>query len=318
RWLKKIIADPQAAGERSFTALPPARQALVLDAASDYFLYKLAGESGDAAAYRERNRAVLLARSKLRVPFAPLAIEPFAGPPEQGHPIMRAGFGAGWREGEFFNELNFRLAYHDLLDPENGYTPDAQIEALGIALRHYYRSDRTRLDRFTLVDILSLSPMNDLFQSPSWKVNIGFQTIRHNGCRFCGLGFLNPGIGAAVETALLKREVYFGFAELAAEYGPVLKSDYRIGGGATVGTLIDFTERWKIGAWLLICNFRPAKNPASGASPRSNATRCGKIWRCGSTSTGAPARRSIFSICSFIFSRRRHSKSSSNRRRRRA
>jgi hypothetical protein len=254
-WLRRIASDPQVAGADSFTALPPARRAMVLDAASDYLLYKLAGERDDVATYQERNRSVLLARSKLRVPFAPVSVEPLAGPPEQGHEIMRAGFGAGWREGEFFNELNFRLAYHDLLDPEYGYTPDAQIEALGIALRHYYRSDRTRLERFTLVNILSLSPMNDLFQSPSWKVNIGFQTIRHNGCRFCGLGFLNPGVGAAVETSLLKREVYFGFAELAAEYGPVLKSDYRIGGGATVGTLIDLTERWKAGAWATYLQF---------------------------------------------------------------
>src|SRR5581483_7535808 len=102
RWLKKIIADPQAAGERSFTALPPARQALVLDAASDYFLYKLAGESGDAAAYRERNRAVLLARSKLRVPFAPLAIEPFAGPPEHARGIRR-----GLARGRVFQRAQF-------------------------------------------------------------------------------------------------------------------------------------------------------------------------------------------------------------------
>ena len=54
---------------------------------------------------------------------------------------MRAGLGIGWREGEFFNEANFRLAFHDLLDPEYGYTPVAQIQALGLTLRHYRRSE---------------------------------------------------------------------------------------------------------------------------------------------------------------------------------
>jgi len=160
---------------------------------------------------------------------------------------MRAGLGVGWREGEIFNEINFRLAFHDLLDPEYGYTPDAQIEALGVALRRYHRSEHTRIERFTLINIVSLSPVNALFQSPSWKINTGFETIQHNGCRFCRIGNLNGGIGIAAESAWLKREVYFAFADLAAEYGRVFDSDYRIGGGITVGTLADVTERWKIG-----------------------------------------------------------------------
>jgi hypothetical protein len=53
----------------------------------------------------------------------------------------------------------------------------------------------------------------------------------------------------------LKREIYFGFAELAAEFGRVLHSGYRIGGGATVGTLVDVTERWKMGFSATHLNF---------------------------------------------------------------
>ena len=247
-WLKKIVSNPQEAGADAFMVLPAERRALVLDVASDYLLYRAATETSDTAIYQQRNKAVLLARSQLKVPPRPVAITPVTGPPEQGHDIMRVGLGGGWRTGEFFNELNFRLAYHDLLDPEYGYTPNAQIEALSMALRHYYRSDHTRIQRFTLVNILSLSPMNDLFRSPSWKIDTGYETVQHNGCRLCGIGYLNTGIGAATESSLLKREVYFGFAELAAEYGRVFDSDYRIGAGATIGTLIDVTERWKIGA----------------------------------------------------------------------
>jgi len=180
---------------------------------------------------------------------------PFTGPPEQGHKIMRAGLGFGWREGEPFSELNFRLAFHDLLDPEYGYTPDAQIEALGISLRHYPDSHHTRIERLTVVNIVSLSPVNALFRSPSWKIDTGFETLQHNRCRFCRAGNLNGGIGMAAESAWLKREVYFGFAEFAAEYGRVFDSDYRIGGGATVGALVNITERWKIGLSGTYWNF---------------------------------------------------------------
>jgi hypothetical protein len=261
-WLAKIVDDPKLAESESFTRLAAQRQALVLDVASDYLLYRLATTRDDAAVLHERNKSILLARSKLRVPAIAAAPKPFTGPPEQGHRIMRAGLGAGWREGDAFGELNFRLAYHDLLDPEYGYTPDAQIEALGISLRHYPERRHTRIQRFTLVDIVSLSPINALFQSPSWKLATGFHTLQHGGCRFCRAGNLAGGIGIAAESAWLKREVYYGFAEVAAEYGRVFDSDYRMGAGATAGILVDFTERWKLGLSGTYLNFRAGDKSA--------------------------------------------------------
>jgi Domain of unknown function (DUF4105) len=253
-WLARIVTDPSLAQSEAFSAMPPQRQALVLDVASDYLLYRAATEE-DTAPYQEHNKAVLIARSKLKVPADPIALAPVTGPPEQGHKVMRAGFGAGAREGEFFSELNFRLAFHDLLDPEYGYTPDAQIEALGIALRHYPQNQRTRLERLTLVNILSLSPMDGLFQSPSWKVSTGLETIRRNQCRFCRIGNFNAGLGGATASSWLKREVYFAFADLASEYGRVFKGNFRLGGGASAGTLIDITDRWKVAVSGTYLNF---------------------------------------------------------------
>ena len=246
-WLNAIVDDPGQARAEAFTRLSPERQARVLDVASDYLLYQAATKGDEEASYQQRNRQVLLARSRLRVPPSRAALKPFSGPPDRGHRIMRAGIGAGFREGEGFGEVNFRLAFHDLLDPEYGYTPDAQIEALGVSLRHYAERGHTRIESFTLLNIVSLAPANSLFFSPSWKVSTGFDTIRRNGCRFCRAGNFNGGIGLAAESAWLNREVYFAFAEVSAEYGRVFASDYRIGGGASAGALLDITERWKVG-----------------------------------------------------------------------
>jgi hypothetical protein len=245
RWLGRIIANPSLAQSESFTNMPRQRQALVLDVASDYLLYRIATEEDNVALYQERNKSVLIARSKLKLPPVVLPVTPITGPPEHGHNIMRAGLGVGWREGEFFNELNFRFAFHELIDPEYGYTPDAQIEALSMALRRYARRDHTRLERFTLVDIVSLSPIDALFSSPSWKLKTGLETIRHNHCRFCRIGNLNAGIGVASESSWISREVYFGFAELSTEYGRIFDSNFRLGGGATIGAMADVTNRWK-------------------------------------------------------------------------
>ena len=243
-WLSKMVTDPKISQSDAFTHLPPERQAAVLDVVSDYLLYKSAtAENGGA--FESRNRTILLARSKLKARPVPLDIAPASGAPDQGHKTMRAGLGFGWREGEFFNEANFRLAFHDLLDPEYGYTPGAQIQALGLTLRHYARSDHTRLEKFTLIDILSLSPMDALFASPSWKINAALNTIQHHNCRFCRTGNLNAGIGVARESSWLNREVYFGLAEFATEVGPVFHGNHRVGGGLTVGALSDITDRWK-------------------------------------------------------------------------
>ncbi|MGH7965416.1 MAG: DUF4105 domain-containing protein, partial [Candidatus Binatia bacterium] len=253
-WLARIVADPSFAQSAAFTALPPQRQALVLDVASDYLLYCAATED-NTALYLGRNKAVLIARSRLKVPPVPVAPRPVTGPPEQGHKVMRTGVDMGWRDGEFFHAVNFRLAFHDLLDPEYGYTPDAQIEALGVTIRHYADSDHTRLERFTLLNIVSLSPMDTLFQSPSWKLSTGLETLRYNHCRFCRIGNLHTGVGVATESSWWKREVYFGFAELAGEYGRVFNRNFRLGGGATVGALADITERWKVALSGTYLNF---------------------------------------------------------------
>ncbi len=243
-WLSKMVADPKLSQSDAFTRLPPERRAAILEVVSDYLLYKAAtGEN--SASFEARNRGILLARSKLNVKPVPVEITPISGAPDQGHKTMRAGLGVGWREGEFFNEANFRLAFHDLLDPEYGYTPGAQIQALEVTLRHYSRSDHTRIEKFTLLDILSLSPVDSLFASPSWKINAALDTIQHHNCHFCRIGNLNVGIGLATERSWLNREVYFGLAEFATEVGRVFHGNHRVGGGLTVGAMADITDRWK-------------------------------------------------------------------------
>jgi opacity protein-like surface antigen len=54
------------------------------------------------------------------------------------------------------------------------------------------------------------------------------------------------GIGAAMESHVLNREVYFAFAEAEANYSKAYEERHRVGGGATVGMLADVTDRWKL------------------------------------------------------------------------
>ena len=226
--------------------LEPMRQTFLLDLASDYLRYRIDTTDDPPPILKERNRAILAARSEIRLPSEEFRVEPFAKRPELGHKTSRVSAGAGWRNNSAFEELTIRAGYHDLLDPEIGYTPNAQIEIASVTMRTYNRYDQTRVERATLANVVSLSPMDSVFHAPSWKINVGMNTIKHGGCQLCSNGVMNGGIGAAVESRLLNREVYFAFAEAEANYSRAYDERHRIGGGGSVGMLADLTERWRL------------------------------------------------------------------------
>jgi hypothetical protein len=244
---RRLIDDPAAADSAEFTRLPSDRQIFTLDLATDYLRYRSATTpEADDAPYRDRQRALLVTRSRIKIPSGDTPILPFTQRPELGHKTSRIGVGSGWREDEFFEELNVRAGYHDLLDPDVGFTSGAQIELFSFSFRHYNRRDQSRLEQFKLADIVSLTPMDALFKSPSWKISAGYETVNRHGCRYCGNANLNGGIGVAAETNWLRHEMHFAFAELDANYSHAFDENHRIGGGGTAGMLADLTERWKI------------------------------------------------------------------------
>ncbi|TLY35821.1 MAG: DUF4105 domain-containing protein, partial [Nitrospirae bacterium] len=242
----RLLETPAAAEREPFPSLLPNRQAFVLDLATDYLLHRLATDPTPSVATRDRQRSLLVTRSRLPMTSPETDIAPFTQRPELGHQTSRVGLGSGWRQDEFFEELSVRAGYHDLLDPGIGYTPGAQIEVMSFSLRHYNRRDQTRLERFKLVDIVSLSPLDSLFKPPSWKISAGYETVNRPDCRYCGNLNVNGGAGAVTETRWLRHEMYFAFAELDANYSHAFDENHRVGGGGTVGLLADLTERWKI------------------------------------------------------------------------
>jgi len=242
----RLTQESAALTEPSFVALPVLKQTFLLDLASDYLRYRIDTAKEPVQEWKDQNRRLLAARSQLRVPSELFMVEPFAQRPELGHDTSRAGIGAGWRNNDTFEEVAIRAGYHDLLDPEVGYTPDAQIELASLALRHYNRAAQTRIERATLANVLSLSPIDRIFHAPSWKINVGMQTIRHRGCQLCSNGVANGGVGGAVESHWIRREVFFAFAEAEANYSRAYEERHRIGGGGTAGGLVDLTERWRL------------------------------------------------------------------------
>ena len=255
RRVRRLWQHPNRAADPEWTELAPAQQALLLELALDQRQHHYASrqEPGDQSLPDAGTHQLLNARQRLPVSAPPMVIEPFATRPETGHASRRLGVGLGQREGAAFVEFNARASYHDLLEPEAGYTPDAQIELLSLALRHYPERSGLALDRLTLLDITSLPPFNTLMPRPAWRIHAGWVPLpREDDLE--GLAFnLSGGLGLAAETTWPWRILWFSLPGLELDYHRNLVNDYRASLGMTAGLVLQPTSDWKVLAsvtWL--------------------------------------------------------------------
>jgi hypothetical protein len=151
-----------------------------------------------------RRQELLARRAAVPLGSPPLAIPDSARlRPENGHRSFRLGAGGGSAgEGGGFASLDIRPALHDLLDPPDGYPPDAQIEFLPVRLRWYPRDRRLELDDASLVRVYSVNPLGRFDLRPSWRMRAGATTVRDGGCDRCLAAALELGAGPAVTGVL--------------------------------------------------------------------------------------------------------------------
>jgi hypothetical protein len=84
------------------------------------------------------------------------------------------GASAGQNAENTFVELNYRGSYHDLLDPIAGYYQGMSLNMLNLMVRAYEGGD-IKLEKFELLDIVSLSSRNRFFSPWSWKANVSVE-----------------------------------------------------------------------------------------------------------------------------------------------
>lgn len=248
RLVSGLRHDPRIATTPEFLQLVPARQALLLELARDVRQYQRTAnrKKKQEPAPDEITHRLSVARSRIKATATPVAIAPYAMRPEIGHASRRIGVGSGQRVGQGFWELNARASYHDLLEPDAGYAPDAQIELLAATFRYYASDERLRLERLTLLDITSLPPTNALTPRPSWRIHAGWEPVPRTNCHDCTAFNISGGLGIATETRWPWRIVWFMLPELAFEYDDHFFNDHRLGWGMETGLLARLTPGWKL------------------------------------------------------------------------
>jgi hypothetical protein len=241
------VARFDASARPALAALPPARQAAVLDSAYDYLRYRTGFSDLPDPRSAASERGLLVARGKLGVP--PSEARPPEPPPlEAGHDTARAGLGAGVSSHGIFQELAFRAALHDLAADPRGYQETSQLEMGEIRLRFDDRDKKPYLERAALVDILSLSPWDPWVRKPSWRVSSGVEQAKELGKAPVDsmIYDTSAGFGLAWEPALPLRPLVFAFAEAGGGLGPALAQGWRLGAGGSAGLLLRPLPWWRL------------------------------------------------------------------------
>jgi hypothetical protein len=235
-------AKALALGETDPAAPSAQGKARTLDLASDYtqYLYRKGEMPKDV--YQRRYLAILSDRSAIGGPPPVYPSPAVPSPPESGHLVSRASLGAGARDGRPFLETAYRPAYHSLEDPVEGFHEGSQIVFSDAALRWYPRDDKLRLQRWDLIDIVSLAPRDELFHPISWKVKTGLATREFSGNEEALAYEVATGGGFAW------RAPFFGIAYLLVDTDLAVSGRYEqsfaLAAGGSGGIARQVSDRW--------------------------------------------------------------------------
>ncbi|WP_345987647.1 DUF4105 domain-containing protein [Sulfurimonas sp. HSL1-2] len=141
-----------------------------LEAASELAEYRLMKGKVDKAAYSERFHKILSARAALGKGETLPVTRPRN--PDEGHRATRALAATGWRDGNPYQRIGIRPAYHDLSDSDVGFMPGTQIEFLDLEAR--YDRDGAAVEKATIVSITSIAPQSAFFSPFSWRMRAGW------------------------------------------------------------------------------------------------------------------------------------------------
>lgn len=229
--LARSLADDIAVLESdAFLALSDTDQAAVIDVAYRYLRYQqLQVERDEGVA--KRSHALLIALNQRPKQSALDIKEP--SPPESGHKTRMTGLGLGYWAEQPYAQWHFRYTYHDLLDDDRGYLRAAEIAAGNLEVRAY-EDDGLKIQRFDIIDIISMSPNDTFFDRFSWQVKTGYERV-FTGSGDAGAYQVNGGVGYSKQ--LGENAYVYGFGTARVEHNLNYKAFLTPAAGLNTGYL---------------------------------------------------------------------------------
>ena len=224
-------------------ALDETAKANVAETAYQFVQYQYVAKKLELADYRKQSFALLRTRNSLKNPGNIEELKE-GKKPFNAHESMRATVGLGFRNGEAFQEISYRPAYHSLTDDTYGFLRGAEINFLNAAFRHYDSSDKYVLQNFDLVGIRSISPIDEMFAPLSFQVLAGVSRDFDPKTQEEGYA-AHLTVGGGGTYALTDNIWLFALGNTHGAYGGFLPNNQWLGLGANFGAFADF-GRWRL------------------------------------------------------------------------
>ncbi|MBL8197976.1 MAG: DUF4105 domain-containing protein [Chromatiales bacterium] len=232
--VRRLADDATLASTAEFTALPAARQHLVANIAYAWLRDRAVHQPPSAATARQSFALLqLINDSAAPGQMPPVAPQPTA--PQDGHRTGLLALGAGQEEARSYADVEWRLSYHDLLDPVAGYPVGSSLN-MGRLVARLKEGGTLQLQQFDLLEITSLSPRDEFFQPWTWRVNAGWDRQWTDGDDVLTTQ-VNAGFGwtfAPAESLSL-----FGLVTGRLEYNHALEQELDVAPGLAVGARLD-------------------------------------------------------------------------------
>ena len=178
-------------------------------------------------------------------PAPPVVPRPTA--PQDGHRTGMLALGAGLEEARAFADAEWRLSYHDLLDPGAGYPAGSSLN-MGRLVARLKEGGTLQLQQLDILEITSLSPRDEFSQPWTWRVNAGWDRQWTDGDDVLTTQ-VNAGFGwtfAPAESLSL-----FGLVTGRLEYNHALERELDVAPGLAAGARLDS----RLGATLLSADY---------------------------------------------------------------
>lgn len=190
----KQLVESDDSVDNVLVGLSPLEQAQALELGHAYARYLSVKKKKASPELRKRTIAILSARSKLETgsPFTSVPMPDVRD--DQGHKTQRARLTLGQSDDQPFFQLSWRAAYHEIMDLPKGFVPGSQIQMGEIDIRDGGNHD-LQLQRFLLVNVLSLSHRTRFQRPVAWGVSAGMDRYSAGNSEL--FSYLNVGFGRA-------------------------------------------------------------------------------------------------------------------------
>ncbi|SFV60314.1 putative outermembrane protein [hydrothermal vent metagenome] len=197
----------------------------ILESAVEYLEYQYSRGKITKDDYLERFHEITTERAKLGIgKFLNIKTPPN---PIDGHRAVRAQLGFGVKEGDAVAYLGIRPAYHDLEDSEYGFLRGTQIEFMNLLASTSKKE--TKIEKATIVSIVSIAQRSLFFKNFSWRTKIGWDNDYLS---------LKPTFGLSVGAGFSWGNE-LGFVYVLADPIVYQNSKFHAGIGGSVGCNID-------------------------------------------------------------------------------